>query len=101
MSILKCPFCSSHSQNIGFSISFRGINRYVFCRCGASGPVVKGKSEAISAWNSRMKVFFYDPETINSAGERKRTKAYIESLTQDGFTVVTIPCRSNEQEPTK
>lgn len=85
MTPLLCPFCESKALSIGYSLSFRGMRRYVSCKCGAHGPERRTKSEAISAWNSRMKVWFYNPETLTCAGERRRTAAYIDSLKQDGF----------------
>lgn len=85
MTPLLCPFCESTALSIGYSLSFRGMRRYVSCKCGAHGPERRTKSEAISAWNSRMKVWFYNPETLTCAGERRRTAAYIDSLKQDGF----------------
>ncbi|WLZ61297.1 restriction alleviation protein, Lar family [Enterobacter hormaechei] len=72
------------------------MRRYVSCKCGAHGPERRTKSEAISAWNSRMKVWFYNPETLTCAGERRRTAAYIDSLKQDGFMPELIAARRQE-----
>ncbi|ELE9679729.1 Lar family restriction alleviation protein [Enterobacter kobei] len=96
MTPLLCPFCESTSLSIGYSLSFRGIRRYVSCGCGAQGPEKRTTAEAITAWNSRMKVFFYDPKTLTCTGERRRTSAYIDSLKQDGFTPELIAAPQQE-----
>lgn len=99
MTPLLCPFCESTALGIGYSFSIMGKKRYVHCRCGAHGPLKRNKAEAISAWNSRMKVWFYDPETLACAGERRRTAAYIDSLKQDGFTLELIAAPQQEVQP--
>lgn len=95
---LLCPFCESTALSIGYSFSFRGKKRYVSCACGAQGPEKRTKYEAISAWNSRMKVWFYNPETLTCSGERRRTAAYIDSLKQDGFMPELIAAPQQEVE---
>ncbi|MDU2830902.1 MAG: Lar family restriction alleviation protein [Enterobacter sp.] len=96
MTPLLCPFCESTALSIGYSFSFLGKKRYVSCRCGANGPLKRNKAEAISAWNSRMKVWFYNPETLTCAGERRRTAAYIDILKQDGFMPELIAAPQQE-----
>lgn len=99
MTPLRCPFCESTSLSIGYSFSIVGKKRYVSCRCGAQGPEKPTKSEAITAWNKRMKVWFYDPETLTCTGERRRTEAYIDSIKQDGFTPKLIAAPQQEVKP--
>ncbi len=70
--------------------------RYVSCKCGAQGPEKRTKSEAISSWNTRMKVWVYDPETILNAEERRRTEVYIHNLNEDGFTPVLVKATQQE-----
>ncbi|WP_322112272.1 Lar family restriction alleviation protein [Enterobacter ludwigii] len=93
---LLCPFCESTALSIGYSFSLAGKKRYVSCRCGAQEPEKRTTSEAISAWNSRMKVWFYDSETLTCAGERRRTAAYIDILKRDGFTPELIAAPQQE-----
>ncbi|MEN4394642.1 Lar family restriction alleviation protein [Enterobacter cloacae] len=99
MTPLLCPFCESTTLNIGYSFSLSGKKRYVSCKCGAHGPEMRTKSEAIAAWNSRMKVWFYDPETLACTGERRRTAAYIDSLKKDGFRPKLIAAPLQEVKP--
>lgn len=73
-----------------------GSMRYVSCKCGAQGPEKRTKSEAISSWNSRMKVWVYDPETILNVEERRRTEVYIHNLNEDGFTPVLVKATPQE-----
>lgn len=90
MNLYRCPFCGSTVLNIGYSFSIRGKMRYVSCKCGAQGPEKRTRSEAISSWNSRMKVWVYDPETILNVEERRRTEVYIHNLNEDGFAPVLV-----------
>lgn len=46
-----------------------------------------------------MKVWFYNPETLTCAGERRRTAAYIDSLKKDGFTPELIAAPQQEAKP--
>lgn len=98
MTPLLCPFCESIALSIGTSFSFRGKMRYVSCKCGAQGPEKRTKFEAISAWNSRMRVWVYDPETLNGQEERRRTETYIYHLKQDGFTPEIVEAPQQEDE---
>lgn len=99
MKPLLCPFCESTSLGMGYSLSLAGVKTYVYCKCGAHGPFKRNKAEAISAWNSRMKVWFYDPETLTCTGERRRTAAYIDSLKKDGFAPELIAAPQQEVKP--
>ncbi|EFP0207271.1 restriction alleviation protein, Lar family [Escherichia coli] len=96
MTPLLCPFCESTALGIGYSFSIMGKKRYVHCKCGAHGPLKRNKAEAISAWNSRMKVWVYDPETILNVEERRRTEVYIHNLNEDGFTPVLVKATPQE-----
>ena len=96
MNLYRCQFCGSTVLNIGYSFSIRGKMRYVSCKCGAQGPEKRTRSEAISSWNSRMKVWVYDPETILNAEERRRTEVYIHNLNEDGFTPVLVKATPQE-----
>lgn len=93
---LLCPFCESTALGIGYSFSLAGKKRYVYCKCGAHGPLKRNKADAISAWNCRMKVWFYDPKTLTCTDERRRTAAYIETLKRDGFTPQVIAAPKQE-----
>ncbi|HHA1920551.1 TPA: Lar family restriction alleviation protein [Enterobacter ludwigii] len=96
MTPLLCPFCESIALNIGYSFSLAGKKRYVSCRCGAHGPEKRTKSEAIAAWNSRMRVWVYDPETLTGEDERRTTETYIYHLKKDGFTPELVAAPQKE-----
>ncbi|WP_436918172.1 Lar family restriction alleviation protein [Enterobacter hormaechei] len=96
MTPLLCPFCESTALNIGYSFSLSGKKRYVSCKCGAQGPEMRTESEAIAAWNSRMRVWVYDPETLTGEDERRTTETYIYHLKEGGFTPVLVAATLRE-----
>ena len=48
-----CPFCGSREGEIFDTVEGEFMRYWVFCRCGATGPVAFMPEEAVALWNSR------------------------------------------------
>ncbi|EMZ3894497.1 restriction alleviation protein, Lar family [Salmonella enterica] len=85
MANLICPFCNSQFTGFGKSYGFFGRRFYVFCRCGAQGPLAKTKELASLKWNSRCRIWVYGDDLISDYSAEELQENIVNSLTRDGF----------------